>query len=295
MIANNFANNNVSFQTMFHRVQPVQQFFTSDFGDGDYASTTRLTWTPLYADEGANVVHIGSSYQWRHADLGRTIQPGGTGNDFADSQHVVRFRARPELRDSVGIGTVRNGLLGGDPGRYVHTGYLVASNLPQGSPEFLRNGGPFPVQAEAAWAFVQNARSIFPNSAFGTPRGDPMFWGGYIQASWILTGEHRGYDRRFGTFDRIKVRENSFLVKGDDGRYHWGTGAWEVGYRFSFLDLNSNGINGGQLGQHTFALNWYLNDNTKIQFQYSNIQRNVAGPAVSGTVQGFGLLGQWYF
>ena len=61
------------------------------------------------------------------------------------------------------------------------------------------------------------------------------------------------------------------------------------------VDLNSNGINGGQLDQHSFVLNWYLNDNTKIQFQYSNIMRNVAGPAVSGTVHGFGVLGQWYF
>ena len=295
LVANNFLNNNVSFQSMFHRVQPVQQFFTSDFGDGDYASTTRLTCTPLYKDDGANLIHLGASYQWRHADLGRTIQPGGTGNIFADTQHVVRFRARPELRDAIGVGTIGNGLLGGDPGRFVDTGYFLASNVHTISPEFLWIGGRFSVQAEGAWAFVENARSIYPDSAFGVARGTPMFWGGYIETTCFLTGEHRGYDRRFGIFDRPSVKENAFLVKGDDGRYHWGTGAWEVAYRYSFLDLNSNGIDGGQLSQHTFGINWYLNDNTKLQFQYSNIQRNVISPAVSGTVHGFGLLGQWYF
>ncbi len=298
-VANNFFNNNVSFQTMFHRVQPVVQFFTGDFGDGNYAETTRLTWTPLYENEGAHVVHVGGSYQWRTGDLGRTIQPGATGNAFADSQDVVRFRARGELRDAVGIGSVGNGLLGGDPARFVDTGFLLAKSVNTFSPEFLTIMGPFSVQAEAAWAVVENARSVYPTAAGGAPnniaRGTPTFWGGYIETSYFLTGEHRGYDRRFGTFDRPRVRENFFLTRGENGEINRGTGAWQIAYRYSYLDLNSNGVNGGQLGQHTFGLNWYLNDNAKLQFQYSNIQRNVTTPAVSGTVHGFGVLAQWYF
>jgi len=295
LVANTYLNDHVTFQTMFHKVQPIVQFFTGAFGDGDYASTTRLTGTPIYENEGANVLHIGTSYQWRHANLGRTIQPGGTGNDFADTQHVTRFRARPELRDAIGIGSIGSGLLGGDTARFVDTGFFLADNIHTVSPELLVIAGRFSVQAEAAWAFVENARSIYPSAAFNTPRGNPTFWGGYIETSYFLTGEHRGYDRRFGTFDRPRVRENAFLVRGEDGRFHMGTGAWQVGYRYSYLDLNDNGINGGQLGQHTAVLNWYLNDNTKIQFQYSNIQRNVINPAVSGTVHGFGMLAQWYF
>ena len=51
---------NVTFQTMFHRIQPTG-FFTSDFGDGDYAETTRLTWTPVYEADGACVLHFGGS------------------------------------------------------------------------------------------------------------------------------------------------------------------------------------------------------------------------------------------
>ena len=159
------------------------------------------------------------------------------------------------------------------------------------------------MQAEAAFARVNQARSVCPATAQGVLRGDPTFWGGYVQASYFLTGEHRGYDRRFGTFDRPVVK-NRFNPKDCGGGWdcadrpsgagaRWG--AWEVAYRYSYLDLNDNQIAGGQLGQHTWGLNWYFNDNFKVQFQYSNIQRNVTGPAISGTVHGFGMLSRWYF
>lgn len=293
-IADDYFDQRVTFQTMFHRIQPTG-FFTSDFGDGNYASSTRMTWTPLYENDGRCIVHIGGSYQWRHSDLGRTIQPGGTGNDFADSQGVVRFRARPELRDATGIGSIGSGVLGANTGRFVDTGFLLSSNTHTMSPEFLLIWGPFSVQAEAAWAYSQNVRQVYPTSSFGADRGSTTFWGGYVEASYFLTGEHRGYDRRFGTFDRPTVKENAFAVRGDDGNLHYGCGAWQIAYRYSYLDLNSNGVNGGQLGQHSIGVNWYINDNTKIQLQYLNAHRNVAVPANSGSVNGLGMLAQWYF
>ncbi|MDB5307900.1 MAG: oprO 1 [Gemmataceae bacterium] len=292
--ANDFFNKNVTFQTMFHKIQPLN-FYTGQFGSGQYAETSRLTWTPLYDKEGAEVVHVGGSYQWRQANLGRLVQPGGTGSAFGDTQNVVTFRARPELRDATGIGAVN--FLGDNSSRWVSTGFLIANHVQTISPEFLAILGPFSVQAEAAFSYVNGAKTIFPGdgSTVGTAHGNPMFWGSYIEASYFLTGEHRGYDRRFGTYDRPTVGENAFVLRGEDGRFHLGTGAWQVAYRYSFLDLNNNAINGGQLLQHTIGLNWYLNDNAKLQFQYSNISRNVIAPANSGTVNGFGLLAQWYF
>ncbi|MBL8797723.1 MAG: hypothetical protein JNM56_27745 [Planctomycetia bacterium] len=288
-VANTYLDQHVTFQTMLHRIQP-NGFFNADFGDGDYASTTRLTCTPVYEHDGRCLVHVGGSYQWRHGDLGRTIVPGGTGNAFADTQSVARFRARPELRDATGVTFPF-----GDSARFVDTGFLLASDVHTISPEFLLIWGPFSVQAEGAWSYVENAQSVYPAAAFVTPRGNPMFWGSYAQVSYLLTGEHRGYDRRFGTFDRPRVIENFFLTRDADGRPLFGRGAWEVAYRYSYLDLNDNGIDGGQLAQHTVGLNWYFNDNFKVQFNYLNIARNVAAPAVSGTVNGFGMLAQWYY
>jgi phosphate-selective porin OprO/OprP len=290
-IANNYAEQHVSTQAMFHRIQPTG-FFTSDFGDGDYAATTRATALLWYECEGAELLHLGGSYQWRHGDLGRTIQPGGTGSAFGDTQEVVRFRARPELRDATGVGTT----LGGDPGRFIDTGFLLIDNVHTVSPELLWISGPFSIQSEAAFAFAENVRQLYPAAAQGTPHGTAMFWGGYVEGSWILTGEHRGYDKRFGTYDRIKVAHPFSLYKDDQGcTEHGGCGAWQVAYRYSYIDLNDAGIFGGALDQHTFGLNWYFNENAKIQFQYSRIHRGAPGPAVSGFVDGFGVLAQWYF
>jgi phosphate-selective porin len=285
--ANTFFDQNVTYQTMFHRIQP-NGFFTSDFGNGDYASSTRVTWTPYFEEEGRYLMHVGGSYQWRHADLGASILPGGTGNATADTQRVVRFRARPELRDSTGITFPF-----GNNARFIDTGFLFADSVQTLGPEFLAIWGPASIQAESTWSYVDDARSVY-GPAGTTTTVSPMFWGGYVQGSYILTGENRRYDRRFGTFDRPKVRENFFVTRTKDGALISAPGAWEVAYRYSHVDLNDKGINGGLMGQHTLGLNWYLNDNAKLQFNYLNINRSV-GPAVSGTVHGFGFMSQWFF
>ena len=291
---NNFLNNNLVFQTMFHRIQPIQAF-TSDFGAGNYAETTRVTGTPIYEEEGAKVLHVGGSYQWRTGDIGRSITPGGTGSTFGDTQDVVRFRARPNIRDGVGVGSIN--ALGSNTNRFVDTGFFLGDSVNTLAPELLWIHGPFSLQTEAGFATVSNAKSLYGGNGVkpGQSLGNPMFWGVYSEASYFLTGEHRGYDRRMGMYDRPKVKHNAFMSRGEDGCKHWGWGAWQIAYRYSYLDLNDTHINGGQLSQHEVALNWYMNDNTKLQFVYLNARRNVIEPATSGTVNGFGILAQWYF
>jgi phosphate-selective porin OprO/OprP len=299
-ISRDFFDQNVVFQTMFHRIQP-NGIFTGDFGTGDYADTSRLTWTPLYADEGRHVVHVGGSYQWRRADLGSSIQPGTTGNAYADGERVVRFRARPELRDATGVAFPGGFSAFGNASRFIDSGFLGADSVQTLSPEFLLINGPFSVQAEMAFVETNNARAVIPPVAgsnappVGTSYGDLFFWGGYAQASYFLTGENRGYDRRMGMYDRPKVRENFYITRDGQKKVISGSGAWEVGYRYSYIDLNDNNLQGGTMGQHNIGLNWYFNDSMKIQFNYLNIARGVQAPAFDGTVHGFGVLTQIYF
>lgn len=290
--SNTYCDQNVVVQQMFHKTQPLG-YYTSAFGDGNYASSTRATWTPYYKDEGRHVIHVGASYQWRTGNLGRELQPGGTGSAFGDTQDVLRFRARADLRDGIGIGTGNN--LGGNIARFVDTGFLLAKNAQTIVPEFLTIWGPFSVQAEGYIVNVGEARALYGPNKIGTPYGNPTFWGGYVEASYFLTGEHRGYDRRNGMYDRPVLNQNAFMVRGEDGLLHWNWGAWQMAYRYSYLDLDSNGINGGTLNQHTFGLNWYLNNSTKLQFQYNISQRDVVAPALGGTVHGYGIMAQWYF
>ncbi|WP_373501249.1 porin [Desulfococcus sp.] len=47
-----------------------------------------------------------------------------------------------------------------------------------------------------------------------------------------------------------------------------GLGAWELGARWSWLDLTDNEISGGEENNFTLAVNWYLNPNYRFMFNY---------------------------
>ena len=106
------------------------------------------------------------------------------------------------------------------------------------------------------------------------PAGSTVgFSGVSAQVGWILTGEHRPYNRSNGVLGRI-VPDAPF---GADGR-----GAWEVAARWSMIDLNDADIRGGRLHDLTLGLNWYLNKYTKMQFNY--VRASLDGPAGSDSL-----------
>ena len=74
---------------------------------------------------------------------------------------------------------------------------------------------------------------------------DPTFKGFYIQSSWVLTGESFNYVQ--GKFVRIRPQNPR--------------GAWELGARYSIVDLNDKTITGGKERNLTLGLNWYTPGN----------------------------------
>ena len=78
-------------------------------------------------------------------------------------------------------------------------------------------------------------------------------------------------------------------LRGPGGCPIWGTGAWEVGVRYDYLDLSNHGINGGIEQGLTLGLNWFLNPNFKIQANYEIGFRDLPQSNASGTYQGFGV------
>jgi len=80
--------------------------------------------------------------------------------------------------------------------------------------------------------------------------------GGYVEAGYWLTGELRSY--KHGVWKRTKPRRN----------FPDGIGAWQVAARYSFLDLNDGAVAGGRLHDVTVGLNWWLNVNTAVRFNY---------------------------
>lgn len=86
--------------------------------------------------------------------------------------------------------------------------------------------------------------------------------GYYVQLSYFLTGEHRSYNSHCATVGGIKV--NKPVEKG-------GIGAWELVARYSELDARSadTRFNEGKSYDYTVGTNWYLNDYSRIMFNYS--------------------------
>jgi phosphate-selective porin OprO and OprP len=285
-----FLDQRVTTQHMFHRIDNFNPFNGASFGDGKYAYSGRVSVLPVYEWDGRCLLHLGLAYQWRKGSIpsdfnGGTTLPSLPNPAVTTNTDLVRFRSRPGIRDAVAQQ--------GDGTRVVDTGNIIADDVQALNAEWLSYWGPLSVQAEATWAHVDNA--VFPASSAATRRGDLNFYGTYIQFGFFLTGDNRGYDKRFGKHDRVRPLENFFLVRDEDGHIQYGWGAWELVYRYGYIDLNSDFVQGGRYGEHTIGLNWYWTSNIKFQLNYINGQRNVPDGAVSGTVQGFGLRGALEF
>lgn len=96
------------------------------------------------------------------------------------------------------------------------------------------------------------------------------FYGMYAFVSYFLTGENRPYNRKLGVFDRVRPFEEFFRVRTGDGAVCTGRGAWEIAYRFSYIDMldDLTTAGAGRAADHTIGLNWYLNPYTKIMWNY---------------------------
>ena len=111
---------------------------------------------------------------------------------------------------------------------------------------------------------------------------DTEFNGGYVYASYFLTGEHMPWDRKSGTLGRVIPHQNFWLVDRCDGCREAGWGAWQIAARYSFADFSSQDILGGEGEAFTIGLNWLWNPNARMQFNYINgdISNRDAGAGV---------------
>lgn len=111
-------------------------------------------------------------------------------------------------------------------------------------------------------SFSLQAEYLNTGLARGSGLPDPRFEGWYAYASWFPTGESRSYDARDGEFGRISPRRP--LGAG-------GAGAFELGLRFSRLDLSDEDIAGGREDNLTFGLNWYPASNVRFMANYIRV------------------------
>ncbi len=206
----------------------------SNSADDDLAVTGRLAWLPFYDDCCNSLLHIG---------LGATARRTG---DDAGVDGNGRWLGR------VPLGLLRS-LIGTQLEPNIE---FNVYNL-----ELAMARGPLTLQAEAYHTETNTLTPIYMSGA-------------YAQAAWILTGEHRQYDRVMKAFDRVHPLD-PVLGCGATGR-----GAWELIVRYSYNDLNDvesllSGGSGvqpptviGDQNDFTVGTNWYLNSHTRMMFNY---------------------------
>jgi phosphate-selective porin OprO/OprP len=177
-----------------------------------------------------------------------------SGNSAGGGSQTIRLRERPEIRVD-GTRLIDTG------GIAAKTGSMMAFDAGANFENFFLGG---------EWAQFQVDR-LKSGSLLAD---NPTFTGYYLEASWVLTGEPKTYtvsatNNEVGGFGAPRVA-SPFSFAGDS----WG--AWELTARYSDTDLNwksttaatsttQAGINGGDERIITIGLNWYLNNNVKLQ------------------------------
>ncbi len=298
----------VSWQAMVYRNDNPRTNTGEDFGDGDYAATARATALLIDDCEDRHFLHVGLSGTWRKSQRVTNDLTGPT---------VTNVQARAELRDAFGGFDGGGSGVGNFPGnnnRMVATGAITNNSQGVIGTELWYNLGPFSMMAEYAVEQLNDAQiTIGTGAAARRFNGTRTFTGGYITLSYFLTGESRAYDHTFGreySFYIQRPNTNFWFSRDEDGGFSFGPGAWEIAARWSYLNLNDGPVQGGVLNGVTLGLNWYINNNLKVQFDYVHDNRydkgagttgaaatavTGAGGNVSGAVDGFGTRVQVQF
>ena len=248
--------------------------FATDFGNvGGYSFSTRLTHL-LYYDEFAKdrcLWHIGFSYNF--SELGADDATGaGVNGNAGTPKPFYQSRTTPEFflgypENNTTFDTAVNGTP-----IFVDTGKYQAKNFNLMGLETVYQNGPLSLQSEYMATVVESVV------------GPVFYQGAYGEVMYRLTGEHRGYDKKLASF-KNPIPYADFLPLKWDGVRGWG--AWGLAARWSVVDLtnpskldghyynsNTNSFNttskagNGVLNDFTFGVNWYMNQHTKLQFNW---------------------------
>ena len=233
--------------------------YTNDHLQLEFAGRLAQTFWYDECSDGRGYGHWAISGTSAYPDGSTLMDNGSPGPDVNEA----RFAHRPEARTAT---------------KWLDTGIIAgADNYQLLGLEGVLNFGPLQIVGE----YMNNWVSRDPG--FGPQL---HLHGGYIYASYFLTGEHMPWNRKNGTLGRVKPFENFFAVRNEDGKISTGLGAWQVALRWSYADFNDNNIQGG-IGQSlTAGLNWYWTPYARLQFNWihGTIKDNVVtrGVPLSG-------------
>lgn len=201
------------------------------------AATGRVTYLPWYDEPAAGryLWHVGASHSYRR---------------IADQSR--RFTSTPEIQLRTDNTTLRTP-------NFIDTGVIPLDHYNVVGLETAAVLGPLTLQAEYIGLFGEqtSGRGLYLR-------------GGYVEASYYLTGENRNYVRKSGIFGAVEPFSNFFRVRSKDGGICGGSGAWEVAARYSNFNTNDRNVAGGQMQSVTLGLNWYYAVRCRVMLDYNH-------------------------
>jgi phosphate-selective porin OprO/OprP len=212
----------------------------------------------------SGIAATGVTEQWGgFARAAWQVLSGKGNNGWAYSFHIggdAEFLAKPAFNRVTGTQTLTlsdRPELRIDPTVLATTGGIPNTEGAQVySVEAAASYGPFYAQGEY---FFYNVDRLSGLSSLN-------FQGGYVEASYTLTGETHTYNPGSAAYSGV-VPANPFS---------WATGgwgAWEIAGRYSVVDLDdrlgfADGIAGGKQTVYTAGLNWYPTRNIRFMLNY---------------------------
>jgi phosphate-selective porin len=181
------------------------------------------------------------------------VHLGIGGRYIEEDEGTLQFRGRPESNVT---------------SYYVDSGKLAGDHAKDLSLESLAGRGPVLMSAEFVRAWTD-----------ATASGDPTFWGSSIVLSYVLTGEHRPYDKKVAYARRVLPLRP--------------IGAFELVGRYSHVDVTDRLADGGIFDRGTIGINWWATRRWKIGFDYGLINLNRGG--LNGVTHAFHTRFQWVY
>lgn len=132
--------------------------------------------------------------------------------------------------------------------KFIDTGKFMSNSSNHVGGEAYYRAGPLMVGSEIYW-----------HSFKSSVANDPVFFGGDVVVSYMITGELRPYNTATAILGFVPIKKSVF--KG-------GPGAWEVLFRASTLDLDVGTVKGGKFWRVTPMVNWYLNKDIRLELAY---------------------------
>ncbi|HLQ45566.1 MAG TPA: porin, partial [Planctomycetaceae bacterium] len=244
----------------------TQNVFAFNVGDGEYATTGRVTYLLIDDKECHQLLHIGAAGSVRDPDNG-----------------TMRFRTRSLRNGPANLATI-----------YADTGNFHADTQWLSGLELAGIFGAFSFQAEWIGSWCTDTATLAAGAlppglggggTKGTAGGTIFTQGYYAELHYFLTGESRDYNRKEGAFTRIVPNRN---FRWKNGCFE--PGAWQILFRYANADLNDKGLQGGLVQDYTVGVNWFLNPNMKIQWNYVCTERDFKFAGVDGgLIHGFGM------